>query len=423
MVRVSTLVSLVVLAALLVACTPPPAAPAPTSAPPPAAQPTAAVAKPAATSAELHSPDTANPPPASCKVAQVYTSPTTDKGWSWAHEQAFLQIKKDLPYVDLSIRKDSVPDDNQQAVEDLLESMVQQGARAVYTTSFGFMEPTRAVARRHPDIAFFHASGFPDPADPPNIGYYFASIEEGRYLTGEVAGLAVDPGANIGYVAAHPIPEVFRGENAFALGVMKTNPTARVYNKWTLTWFDPQLEKNAAESLLEPPIRADLLSQHQDSTATQLAAQDAGKLGIAYDADMNENAPKATLTSPVWNWTVHNQPTIQAACSGAWSQGGKVTIPQQYRNWMGSFKDGTVSVAPLNMQPLANHPRKDQIQKLYNDEVAAFRSGQKSFETVFTGPIKDNTGQVKIDGKPDVPALYDERGQWFVENIVGSPTP
>ena len=90
---------------------------------------------------------------------------------------------------------------------------------------------------------------------------------------------------------------------------------------------------------------------------------------------------------------------------------------------MGSFKDGTVSVAPLNMQPLANHPRKDQIQKLYNDEVAAFHSGQKSFETVFTGPIKDNTGQVKIDGKPDVPALYDERGQWFVENVVGSATP
>jgi basic membrane protein A len=435
MLRVSTLVSL---AGLLLACTPPPAAPAPTSAPP-AAQSTSAApaagAKPAATSAELHSPDTANPQakptsaaasgtaPASCKVAQVYTSPTTDKGWSWAHEQAFLQVKKDLPYVDLSIRKDSVPDDNQQAVEDLLESMVQQGAQVVYTTSFGFMQPTRAVARRHPDIAFFHASGFPDPADPPNIGYYFATIEEGRYITGEVAGLAVEPGANIGYVAAHPIPEVFRGENAFALGVMKTNPTARVYNKWTLTWFDPQLEKSAAESLLEPPIKADLLSQHQDSPSAQLAAQDAGKLGIAYDADMNDNAPRATLTSPVWNWTVHNEPTIQAACSGAWSQAGKVTIPQQYRNWMGSLRDGTVGVAPLNMQPLANNPRKEQIQKLYNDELAAFRSGQKSFESIFSGPIKDNTGQVKIDAKPDVSALYDERGQWFVQNVVGSPTP
>ncbi len=222
-------------ASLLAACapTPPPAA---TSVPQAQGKPTSAPAAAAA--------------PASCKVAQVYTSPTADKGWSWSHEQSFLAIKNDLPYVDLSIRKDSVPDDNKQAVTDLLESMVQQGARAVYTTSFGFMEPTRAVAARHPDVAFFHASGFPDPKDPPNIGYYFATIEEGRYITGEVAGLAVEPGANIGYVAAFLIPEVFRGENAFALGVKKTNPTAKIHNKWTLTWFDPKLEKDAAEALL-----------------------------------------------------------------------------------------------------------------------------------------------------------------------------
>jgi len=394
------------------ACTPPPAPPPPPPTVAPAPAPTTAAAKPAAAAA-----------PTSCKVAQVYTSPTADKGWSWAHEQSFLEIKKELPWVDLSIRKDSVPDDNKQTVQDLLESMVQQGARVVYTTSFGFMEPTRVVAARHPDVAFFHASGFPDPKDPPNIGYYFATIEEGRFITGEVAGLVVDPGAALGYVAAHPIPEVFRGENAFALGVLKTNPSARVHNRWTLTWFDPNLEKQAAEALLEPPVRAALLSQHQDSPATQIAAQDAGKYGIAYDADMNDSAPRATLTSAVWDWRVHNQPTITAACSGAWARDGKVTIPAEYRNWMGSFKDGTVQVAPLNVAALANHPRKDQIQKLYSEEVAAFRSGQKTFASVFTGPIKDNAGQVRIEGSPDVAALYDERGQWFVENIIGSPTP
>jgi basic membrane protein A and related proteins len=356
-------------------------------------------------------------------VAQLYTSPTVDKGWSWAHEQSFLLIKKDLPWVDLSVRKDNVPDDNMQTIEDVLESMVQQGAKVVYTTSFGFMQPTRTVAARHPEVAFFHASGFSDPNDPPNIGYYFATIEEARFISGEIAGLVVDPGTNIGYVAAHPIPEVFRGENAFALGVMKANPTAKVYNKWTLNWFDPTLEKQAAESLLQPPIDAALLTQHQDSPATQIAAQEAGKFGIAYDADMSDQAPKATLTSPVWDWTVHNKPTIQAVCSGTWTQNGKVTIPAEYKNWMGSLKDGTVQLAPLNTTALANHPRKDQIEQLYSDEIAAFKSGQKSFETVFTGPIKDNSGMLRIEGKPDVAALYDERGQWFVDNVVGSPTP
>jgi basic membrane protein A len=439
---VPTVARLLGLAVLVVACSPPPPAPAAAPTSPPAAAPTSAptaaptaAAKPtsapaatttaptATTAAAATSAPAAAAAPSSCKVAQVYTSPTADKGWSWAHEQAFLSVKKQLSYVDLSIRKDSVPDDNKQAVEDLLESMVQQGAKAVYTTSFGFMEPTRAVAARHADVAFFHASGFPGPNDPPNIGYYFATIEEGRYITGEVAGLVVDPGANIGYVAAHPIPEVFRGENAFALGVMKTNPTAKVTNKWTLTWFDPNLEKQAAESLLEPPVKAQVLSQHQDSPATQLAAQDAGKFGIAYDADMNDQAPKATLTSAVWDWSVHNKPTIEAVCTGKWTKDGKITVPSEYKNWTGSFKDGTVGVAPLNTAALANHPRKDQVQKLYSDEVAAFKSGQKNFETIFTGPIKDNTGTVRIEGKPEIAALYDERGQWFVDNIVGSPTP
>jgi len=279
------------------------------------------------------------------------------------------------------------------------------------------------VAAKHPNVTFFHASGFPSPSDPPNVGYYFASIEEGRFITGEVAGLAIDPGANIGYVAAFPIPEVFRGENAFALGVAKTNPTARIHNKWTLTWFDLKLEKEAAEALLENPVRAQLITQHQDSTAPQLAAQAAGKLGIAYHANMNESAPKATLTSATWNWAVHNRPTLEAACTGKWTQGGKVTIPTEYKNWSGSFKDGTVGVAPLNDAALASHPRKEQITKLYNDEVAAFKSGQKNMEMIFTGPIKDNTGQVQIQGKPEMAALYDDRGQWFAENVVGTTKP
>ena len=360
---------------------------------------------------------------APCKVAQVYTSPTNDKGWSWSHEQSFLSIKKDMPSVDLSIRKDSVPDDNKQAVIDLLESMVAQGAKVVYTTSFGFMEPTREVARNHPDVMFFHASGYPDPSDPPNIGYYFASIEEGRYITGVVAGMVVPSGTNIGYVAAFPIPEVFRGENAFAIGVAKTNPQAKIFNKWTLTWFDPKLEKDAAEATLGAPINAMLVTQHQDSTAAQVAAEAAGRYGVAYHADMNEAAPSATLTAATWNWTVHNKPTIEAACSGAWLNGGQVVIPDQWRNWSGSFQDGTVGVAPLNEAALAKHPRATEIKAAYDAEVAAFKSGEKNMVTIFTGTIKDNTGKVRIDGAPDIGKLYDDNGMWFVSNVVGSTQP
>jgi basic membrane protein A len=138
---------------------------------------------------------------------------------------------------------------------------------------------------------------------------------------------------------------------------------------------------------------------------------------------MSDQAPRASLTAPVWNWAVHNKYAIRGVCLGTWMLQGKANIPFDFKYWMGSFQDDTVQLAPLNVAALANHPRKEQIQKLYNDEVAAFKAGQKSFETIFTGPIKDNQGQVRISGKPEIGALYDERGQWFVENIVGSTTP
>jgi hypothetical protein len=123
----------------------------------------------------------------------------------------------------------------------------------------------------------------------------------------------------------------------------------------------------------------------------------------------------------VWNWTVHNRPTIEGMCSGAWLRDGKVSIPQEYRDWMGSMKDGTVGLAPLNLNALGNHPRREEVQRLYAEEIAAFKSGAKSFVSIFTGPIRDNTGRLRIDGTPEVAALYDERAQWFVENVVGTP--
>jgi hypothetical protein len=138
---------------------------------------------------------------------------------------------------------------------------------------------------------------------------------------------------------------------------------------------------------------------------------------------MNEAAPSATLTAATWNWTVHNKPTIEAACSGAWLNGGQVVIPDQWRNWSGSFQDGTVGVAPLNEAALAKHPRATEIKAAYDAEVAAFKSGEKTMVTIFTGTIKDNTGKVRIDGAPDIGKLYDDNGMWFVSNVVGSTQP
>src|SRR5437870_4691096 len=113
---------------------------------------------------------------------------------------------------------------------------------------------------------------------------------------------------------------------------------------------------------------------------------------------------------------VHDETIVSG---DGWLAAGKANPPSCCRYWMGSFRDGIIEVAPLNVTALLSHPRKFDIWQLYDDEVAAFKAGQKSFESIFTGPIKDNQGKLRIVGKPEIGALYDERGQWFVANVVG----
>ena len=120
----------------------------------------------------------------------------------------------------------------------------------------------------------------------------------------------------IGYVAAHPIPEVIRGINSFTLGVRAVNPQAVVKVVWTNTWYNPATEKDAAKSLLS--AGADVIAMHQDTPAPMQAAEEQGKLAISYNSDMRSFAPKAILTGPVWNWGPYYVKTVKDVMAGTW---------------------------------------------------------------------------------------------------------
>jgi hypothetical protein len=85
--------------------------------------------------------------------------------------------------------------------------------------------------------------------------------------------------------------------------------------------------------------------------------------------------------------------------------------------------DGTVSLAPLNLEAIANLPRREEIQKLFQDESARFKSGERSLATVFAGPIRDQFGLLRIQGRPDLTALFSPESRWLVENVIGQPEP
>ena len=207
---------------------------------------------------------------------------------------------------------------------------------------------------------------------------YFGRIEEPRYLSGIVAGLKTQTN-KIGYVAAYEIPECVRGINAFTLGVLSVNKDAVVKAIWTNTWYDPAKEKEAAKALLDQG--ADVIAQHQDTAGPQVAAQEKGVFSIGYNTDMKDAAPKAYMTAPIWNWGTYYVSQVKAIKEGTWKA----------ENYWGGMKEGVVELAPLT----ANAPEgaKDAVEKAKADIL----SGKNK---IFAGPLKDQTGAVKVpEGK------------------------
>ncbi|XXJ19800.1 BMP family ABC transporter substrate-binding protein [Desulfovibrio caledoniensis] len=326
------------------------------------------------------------------KAGFIYVSPVGDAGYSYAHDLG-RQAVAALPDVTTKFAE-SVPEGADS--ERVLRNMAREGMDVIFATSFGYMDPVMKVAKEFPDTKFMHCSGFKKGA---NVSNYFGRIYQARYLTGLIAG-SMTKSNKLGYVAAFPIPEVIRGINAFTIGARQANPDVKVHVVWTKTWYDPALEKDAAKSLLD--AGCDVITQHQDSPAAQEAAQEAGAYAIGYNSDMASFAPKANLTSAIWNWGPMYVKTIEEVRNGTWKG-------DQSMWW--SMQDGVVDIAPMgSMVP-------DDVKSMVNAKKAELMAGN---DTVFTGPLKNQAGEVVIaEGTtPDDGALLGM--DWFVEGVVGT---
>ena len=341
------------------------------------------------------------------KVAVVYIGPTEDKGWTYQHDQGILQLEQELG-IEVK-RVESIKDDA--SSEATFEQLAADGYQLIFATSFGYGVPLSRVAAKHPEVCMQWATGanflltkdeggdFADVASiPTNIGYYFGAAEEARYLSGIAAGKATKNG-KIGYVAAFPIPEVRRGINAFTLGVRSVNAEATVQVTWTKTWFDPSLEKQASESLLDAGV--DVLAMHQDTTAAGVAAQARGAKWVGYNSDVKEAAPDAWLTAPTWNWGPFYTRTAKAVAAG------KCPTDAYY----GTMADGTVTLGSFGKSVDAD------TQSLIEEKKAATIDGTFS---AFTGPInkQDGSAWLKAGEKAELGALLGT--DFFVEGVIGS---
>jgi basic membrane protein A len=317
------------------------------------------------------------------KIGFVYVTPVTDAGWVRQHEEGRKAVEAALGDKVKTTYVENVAEGAD--AERVIRDLAQQGNTLIFTPSFGYMEPTLKVAKDFPDVRFESVTGY---KTAPNVATSNARYYEGRYLAGVAAGRMTKTNV-AGYVAGFPIPEVLQGINAFTLGMRSVNPNAKVSVVWLNAWFDPPKERDAAMALFNQ--NADVVAFHTGSTAVMAAAQERGKMAIAYHSDMRKVAPDAQLVAVTHQWGGYYTQRAKAVLDGSWKSG----------NLWGGVKEGMIRVGDFGTK----------VPKAVQDEVLA---RQKDIAAGKLQPFRALAAQL---GDEQILKM-----NWLVEGVQGRVT-
>ncbi len=337
------------------------------------------------------------------KVGFVYVTPLTDAGWVHQHDEGRKAMEAALnrtgpanlpPRVQSTYVEDVAEGAD---AERVIRDLAQQGHKLIFTPSFGYMEPTLKVARDFPDVRFESITGYKTAA---NVAVANARYYEGRYLAG-VAAARMSKSHLAGYVAGFAIPEVLQGINAFALGMRSVDPIAQVKVIWLDSWFDPARERDAAMTLFNQNV--DVIAFHTASNAVMVAAQERGKMAVAYHSDMRKVAPDAQILAVTHEWGSYYTRRAQAVLDGSWTSG----------NFWGGVGQGMVRVGDFGPQVPPN-VREEVLAR--QQDIAAGRLHPFAARRV----VRDNQGHVVIGAGQTLSDAQILAMNWLVQGVQGN---
>lgn len=338
-----------------------------------------AMAAPAAQAADL-------------KVGFVYVGPIGDHGWTYRHDLGRLAVEKALGDKVETSFVESVAEGPD--AERVIRQMASSGHDLIFTTSFGYMNPTVKVAKRFPKVKFEHATGY---KRAKNVATYSGRFYEGRHISGLIAGHMSKTGV-VGYIGSFPIPEVVRGINAFTLAMRSVNPKAIVKVVWVNTWYDPGKEADAAKVLIDQG--ADVILQHTDSPAPLQVAESRGVWAVGQASDNSKFAPKAQLTAIIDDWDPYYVARAKAALDGTWKSGDV---------W-GGLKSGMVAMAPYN-------------KAIPAEVIALAKAAEEGLKNgtvhAFAGPIVNQEGKEVIPAGKNLDDGVLLGMDWYVQGVQG----
>jgi len=353
------------------------------------------------------------------KAGFVYVGPVGDYGWSHAHDMGRKFAESKLPWLETIFIESVAESDSARIIDRFIQG---EKVDVVFTTSFGYMADTLKAGKKYPDKKFMHCSGF---KQLPNVGTYFADLYQTYYLNGLMAG-AMTKTNKIGYVAAFPIPELIRHIDAFALGIKASNPKAEVHIKWIYAWYGPDKAREAAEALVAEGC--DALAFTEDTPAVIEVGQEHTEKGrqiytFSHYSPMQPYGKDSVVSGQLVDWGVMYVKILQDIYNGTWKNSDEWwLIAEKAAILGGSFEniinpkfEGELKMTMVDTPDFGKISVYDLVVKRYEQ----MKKGPDVFDP-FSGPIKDNTGKLKIKegqraSKDDLLSIM-----YYVDNIAGS---
>lgn len=353
------------------------------------------------------------------KVGLIYVGPIGDYGWTNAHEEARQALVKKYPWLETVFVEAVAEADSARVIDRLV---MEENCKVIFGTSFGFMNATAKAAKKYPDRIFLHCSGF---KRAENLGTYFAELYQTYYLNGLMAG-ALSKTGKIGYVAAHPIPEVVRHINAFALGIKEVNPKAKVQVKWLFSWYDPAKAREAAEALVAEGC--DALAFTEDSPSVVQVGQEHTAKGkpvytFSHYSPMQKFGEDSCVSGQLVNWVGLYDEILNRIRDNTWKSQDYWWLMREGAAKLGGKADEMINLKfipalkavekvdpQLGIKNVFDLIEKRALQMMMPGEI---------FEP-FTGPIKDQAGTERIPAgkKADHDLLWNI--DWLLDNVEGT---
>lgn len=329
------------------------------------------------------------------KIGLLLTNVVVDGGWCQAMAEGLQKAATDLGLQkEQIVMIESLSEGGAEADATIVQ-LIDDGCNLIIGGSSGFVTNINALCTEYPDVYFAQFEG--ETSD--NCCAFSCRDIEAIFMCGYAAALMSEVDA-LGYVAPNPQTSVVRGINAFAAGAKAANQNATVQIAWVNSWYDPAIEKECANSLLQSGIQC--LGYNGSSTAVCQAAQEAGGYCTGYNIDMHDYAPSAVLTSFCWNWAPQFSEIITQIATGQWDNSPKYA----------GIEEGAAALSSWNTEIMPVEVI-EKCEAMYEDIL-------NGDYVVMGGPLSDRDGTVLLeDGEAfTTDALID--CYWLLDNVIGT---